>query len=123
MIFMVQREVAHRLLCIDYGKIGVLSLILNNVKKCFDVKPSSFFPAPKVFSSVVSFENKYLLNNNQKQDLMILLTLIFNNPRKKIGNSLKNFEILRESKFNYEQFYDKRPEELCIQDYLTILKF
>jgi 16S rRNA (adenine1518-N6/adenine1519-N6)-dimethyltransferase len=60
LVFLVQKEVAERLTASPSTKsYGALSLVVKYfgvAKRMADVKPSSFFPAPEVISSVVRVE-------------------------------------------------------------------
>ena len=42
----------------NYGRISILANWRLNIKKICDIKPNSFYPKPKVNSSVVIFEPK-----------------------------------------------------------------
>ena len=59
MILMFQKEVAERILADvnskDYSRITILSKWKFDIKKVTDVKPNSFFPKPKVHSTVLEF--------------------------------------------------------------------
>lgn len=59
-VVMLQKEVAARIVsvpnCKDYGIPSVLLQAYASCKKLFDVSASSFFPPPKVISSVVRIE-------------------------------------------------------------------
>ena len=59
MILMFQKEVAERILAnVDsknYSRITILSKWKYDIKKITDVKPNSFFPRPKVHSTVLEF--------------------------------------------------------------------
>ena len=54
---MFQKEVADRILAEtnskNYGRLAVLSSWKLNIKKVIDVSPNSFYPIPKVKSSVL----------------------------------------------------------------------
>ncbi len=56
-VFMVQREVADRLVASpatkDYGALTVFARAAFSAEKRFDVTPGSFYPSPEVTSSVV----------------------------------------------------------------------
>src|SRR3970040_1111152 len=58
-LLMLQREVAQRIVSPpdnkEYGVLSVMVQLLADVKIEFDVPPSCFHPAPKVYSSVVRF--------------------------------------------------------------------
>ena len=59
---MFQKEVADRIISdFNSSKYGRLSIIANwklKYKKIFDIKPHSFFPKPKVDSSLLFFSPK-----------------------------------------------------------------
>ena len=62
LILMFQKEVADRIISgfnsKNYGRLTVLVNWKLEVKKIFDVKPRSFFPKPKVDSSILLFKPK-----------------------------------------------------------------
>ena len=68
MIFMVQKEVADRLVAKtgekNYGRISVLAQVYSNIKKVFDVDARVFIYAPKVSSSVLLIEPAILQKFN-----------------------------------------------------------
>ena len=72
MILMFQKEVAERILANvnskDYSRITILSKWKFDIKKVTDVKPNSFFPKPKVHSTVLEFipKKKYIKLKIQK---------------------------------------------------------
>ena len=59
MILMFQKEVAKRILADvnskEYSRITILSKWKFDIKKVTDVKANSFFPKPKVQSTVLEF--------------------------------------------------------------------
>ena len=59
MILMFQKEVADRILADvnskDYSRITILTKWKFDIKKVTDVKPNSFFPKPKVHSTILEF--------------------------------------------------------------------
>ena len=59
LIFMFQKEVADRILAKinskNYGRLSIISNWRLNIKKEFDISPKSFFPKPKVDSTLLSF--------------------------------------------------------------------
>ena len=56
---MFQKEVAERILADvnskDYSRITILTKWKFDIKKVTDVKPNSFFPKPKVHSTILEF--------------------------------------------------------------------
>ena len=62
LVLMFQKEVADRILAQDnsknYGRLSIFSSWKLDIKKIMDIYPSSFFPKPKVMSSLLIFEAK-----------------------------------------------------------------
>jgi 16S rRNA (adenine1518-N6/adenine1519-N6)-dimethyltransferase len=60
LVFLVQKEVAERLTASpstkSYGALTLVVKYFGTAKRIADVKPSSFFPAPEVTSSIVKIE-------------------------------------------------------------------
>ena len=59
---MFQKEVADRIIAkpssSDYGRLSILSNWKLNIKKICDIKPISFYPRPKIDSSLLIFTPK-----------------------------------------------------------------
>ncbi len=93
-ILMFQKEVADRIISEtnkkSYGRLTILSFWKMNVKKIIDVPSKSFFPIPKVDSSVLIFEpkNEFFKINNVK-NLEKITNIFFNQRRKMINKTLK----------------------------------
>ena len=93
LVLMFQKEVADRILAEDnsknYGRLSILSTWKLNVKKIMDINPSSFFPKPKVMSSLLIFEPKinYIEFKNSK-NLEHITNVFFNQRRKMIKKPL-----------------------------------
>jgi len=88
LILMFQKEVANRIIAEynskNYGRLTVLTKWKLDVKKIIDIKPSSFYPSPKVDSSVLFFKPKkkfYKLNNSKSLEK---ITRIFFMHRRKM---------------------------------------
>jgi len=94
LIFMFQKEVADRIIAEtnskNYGRLSIISNWRLNLKKEFDVSPNSFFPSPKVNSTLVSFfpKKKYFNIKNPK-NLEKITKIFFSQRRKMIKNPLK----------------------------------
>ena len=62
LILMFQKEVANRIIAkpnsSDYGRLSILSNWKLNIKKICDIKPKSFYPRPKIDSSLLLFTPK-----------------------------------------------------------------
>ena len=89
LILMFQKEVADRILSkfntSNYGRLTILANWKLEVEKICDIKPGSFFPKPKVDSSLLFFKPKkkfYQLKNSK--NLEKITRTFFNQRRKKI---------------------------------------
>ena len=93
LVLMFQKEVADRILAEDnsknYGRLSILSSWKLNIEKIMDINPSSFFPKPKVMSSLLIFEPKinYVKFKNSK-NLEHITNVFFNQRRKMIKKPL-----------------------------------
>jgi 16S rRNA (adenine1518-N6/adenine1519-N6)-dimethyltransferase len=91
---MFQREVAERIVAKPstehYSRLSIISNLLCDCQVEFDLPPTAFFPAPKVFSAVV---NLYPLKQQRfKADVNKVKNLTkqaFSQKRKTLRNSLK----------------------------------
>ena len=89
LILMFQKEVANRIISkFNKPTYGRLSIICNwklNIKKIIDIGPNSFYPKPKVDSSLLVFtpkKNFFKLRN--PKTLEHITRVFFNQKRKKI---------------------------------------
>ena len=93
LVLMFQKEVADRIIAKDnsrnYGRLSIFSSWKLNIKKIMDINPSSFFPKPKVMSSLLIFEPKinYIKFKNSK-NLEHITNVFFNQRRKMIKKPL-----------------------------------
>ncbi len=105
LILMFQKEVADRIISKfntkNYGRLSVLSNWKLNIKKVFDVKPSSFSPKPKVDSTILLFEPKI--------DFFKL-----RNP--------KNLEIITKTFFSHRRKMIKKPYNLLFNGNLEVVE-
>jgi len=125
--FMVQKEVADRLV----AKMGTKeNSILTNlvgfnfkVEKCFDIRPESFNPAPKVTSSFIKLtRHRDYVNEIKYADFKKIIKESFKFKRKNLKNNLK--DILNLSDFEkIEILPTNRAEDLLIEDFIKIVKY
>ena len=127
LILMFQKEVADRILAKpytkEYGRLSILSNWRLEIKKHFDISNNSFFPKPKINSTVLSFRPKksnffYL---KDPKNLEIVTRILFSNRRKMINknfNKLFNKNNLISKKLNLN--LNLRPEELSNEVYYKI---
>jgi 16S rRNA (adenine1518-N6/adenine1519-N6)-dimethyltransferase len=91
---MVQREVAKRICAekgtADYGSLTVYVNYYYEPSILFDVPPGSFFPQPKVFSSVVTMTRRDPLSWGTHDEKLFFRTVraVFERRRKTLVNSL-----------------------------------
>ncbi len=100
-VLMFQKEVADRIIAEtntkNYGRLSILSNWKMKIDKIIDIEPNSFYPQPKVKSTLLVFtpkKNYYELKN--PKNLEYVTTIFFNQRRKMIKKPLKqlfkNFE-------------------------------
>jgi dimethyladenosine transferase len=93
LVLMFQKEVADRILAEvntkNYGRLSIFSSWKLDIKKIIDINPSSFFPKPKVMSSLLVFKPKinYIKFKNSK-NLEHITNVFFNQRRKMIKKPL-----------------------------------
>ena len=126
-IFMLQKEVIHRLASpqggSEYGYISIFTQYYADAEILFDVSPKCFNPAPKVISSVIKLTNK-----RSKIPDPIFFEFIkraVSLRRKTILNCLTSFKNLEKSQANEILITCNldpllRPDKLGISDYLNL---
>ena len=128
LIFMFQKEVADRIVAKtnskNYGRLSIISNWRFNVKKEFDVSRNSFFPIPKVNSSLLSFlPKKKYFNIKNPENLEKITKIFFNQRRKMIKKPLKiifkNPDLISK-KLDLDP--NLRPQNLSPQKYFEITK-
>jgi len=87
LILMFQKEVANRIIAKyntkDYGRLSILSNWKLDIEKICDIKPGSFFPKPKIDSSLLFFRpKKNFLNFKNPKNLEKITRIFFNHRRK-----------------------------------------
>jgi len=88
LILMFQKEVADRIIAkantSNYGRLSILSNWKLEVEKIIDIKPQSFFPKPKIDSSLLVFypKKKFFKLENPKN--LEKITRIFFSQRRKM---------------------------------------
>ena len=91
LILMFQKEVADRIIAKpntkEFSRLTVLSNWRLEIKKHFDVSKNSFFPKPKVSSTILSFRPKKngFLNLRNPKSLEKVTQILFSNRRKMIN--------------------------------------
>ena len=118
---MFQKEVAERILASHnqkiYGRISVITQARCKVKKLLYAPANIFFPKPKVDGVILEFTpmNKYI--NVNISNLQKIVRQSFEQRRKKIKTSLKDYShLLRKYKIDD----DLRAENLSVDDYCKL---
>tara|TARA_B100001175_G_scaffold281176_1_gene259378 strand:+ start:129 stop:923 length:795 start_codon:yes stop_codon:yes gene_type:complete len=128
LILMFQKEVAERIIADtntkNYGRLAVLSSWKLQIEKIIDVSPNSFYPIPKVKSTILLIKPKSKYYNlKSSKNLEHITNIFFNQRRKMIKKPLniifKNVnEISRKLNININD----RPQNLSSLKYFEICK-
>ena len=126
LILMFQKEVADRIIANfntkNYGRLSVLSSWKLEINKICDVKPSSFFPKPKVDSSVLLMKPKVnFFKLKDPKNLEKLTRIFFMHRRKMIKkpfNQLFNGKIEIADRLGIN--ISLRPQNLNIETYYKL---
>ena len=126
LVLMFQKEVANRIVAdFNTSNYGRLSIVCNwklNIKKICDIKPGSFFPKPKIDSSLLFFyPKKNFVKIDDPNNLEKVTRVFFNQRRKMLKkpfNQLFNGDqkILDKLKINL----NLRPQNLSLDTYYKI---
>lgn len=125
-VLMMQKEVAYRLKALpdtkDYGILAVYTQVNAIPEILFSVSSGSFFPKPKVESSVVrlTFGNSRF-KISQKELFKELVKSSFGKRRKTLRNSLSLFfekHNLNQSDFEFD--FGRRAENVSVEEYVML---
>ena len=127
MILMFQKEVAERILADvnskNYSRITILSKWKFEIKKVVDVKPNSFFPKPKVHSTVLEFLPKKQIYKIKDPKNLEKVTKVFFSQRRKMVKKPINI-LFKNYRFDYKKFNinpSDRPQNIDINKFLKIV--
>lgn len=127
MTLMMQKEIADRLNAVvgskQYSSLSILFQYFFEMKKIMNVSKESFYPQPRVDSSVIQFIPRADRILDASEVFFDFVHQCFNQRRKTIANNLKNIgydkediDILQDQGVNLQL----RPEQLMIEDFLKI---
>ena len=120
---MFQKEVAQRICAKEgsktYGILSVLVQVFYDAEYLFTVKPGVFNPPPKVDSGVLRLQRKehFILSCNEELLFKVVKTS-FQQRRKTLRNSLKTLSL--SEKLKEDAIFAMRPEQLSVQDFITL---
>ena len=125
MVLMVQKEVAERITADigtkNYWRLSIMVNLNNNVKKLFNVKPSSFIPRPKVDSTVIKISPKNKQINVNDEVFEKIVKVCFSQRRKKVKNNLDQLNINTISLLELSNIDpNKRAENIDLDGFLRI---
>jgi len=126
LVLMFQKEVANRIIAkFNTSNYGRLSIICNwklNIKKICDIKPESFYPKPKIDSSLLLFYPKKNFIKIKDPNNLEKITRIFFNQRRKMlkkpYNQLFNGDQKVLNKLNID--LNLRPQNLNLDTYYKL---
>ena len=127
-ILMFQKEVAERIIAEtnskNYGRLAVLSSWKLKIEKVTDVSPNSFYPIPKVKSTVLLIEPKSeYFNLKNTKNLEHITNIFFNQRRKMIKKPLNIiFRNVNEISKKLNINTNDRPQNLSSLKYFEICK-
>jgi len=125
---MLQKEVAERMVAPpgrkEYGPLSIFIQIFLDVSIRFFIKPSAFFPPPKVESAVVHmvWKEKPMIETNDEEWFKRVVRACFAYRRKTLVNALKHSELFLPEPVELKMEAigidpRRRPETLTIQEF------
>ena len=123
MVGMFQKEVAQRITASastsEYGTISVLTQLLYDPDRCFDIAPGAFVPPPKVTSSVILLRRKKeWITNPMFRGIQKLVRHAFQYRRKTLRNNLRTY--LKKHEVLADPYFDLRAEALTPDDFKNL---
>jgi 16S rRNA (adenine1518-N6/adenine1519-N6)-dimethyltransferase len=125
---MLQKEVAERMIASpggkDYGPLSVFTQAVSNLFICFFIKPSAFFPPPKVESAVIRvvWKERPVVALEEKEWFRNVVRGCMGYRRKRLMNALKHSDLplppdieQRMEKIGIDP--ERRPGTLTIQEF------
>jgi len=127
----LQKEVAERMVAPpggkDYGPLSIFTQLFLDISVRFFIKPSAFFPPPKVESAVVhmAWKEKPIIETEDDAWFKRVVRACFGYRRKMLINALKHSEInlpesveLRMERIGIDP--RRRPETLTIREFVSL---
>ena len=128
---MLQREVAERMVAPpgrkEYGPLSIFIQLSFDLTIRFFIKPSAFFPPPKVDSALVHmvWREEPIVETNDEEWFKRVVKACFGYRRKKLVNSLKHSGLVLPESVELKMKGigidpQRRPETLTIQEFATL---
>ena len=128
LILMFQKEVADRIVASvntsNYGRLSILAKWKLDIVRICNIKPSCFFPKPKIESSLLLFKpKKNFFKIDNPKNIELVTRSFFNHRRKMIKNPFNQL-------FNGKSYIQKklklnlnlRPQNLSLDTYYNLIK-
>ncbi len=125
-ILMFQKEVADRIIANtndkNYGRLSILTAWKMNVTKIIEVSANSFYPVPKVKSTVLLIEPKNKFYNFKNPKNIEYITNVFFNQRRKMIKKPLNLLFKNSSEISKKLNIDisDRPQNLSPSKYFEL---
>ncbi len=128
LILMFQKEVADRIISnvntSNYGRLSILAKWKLDIVRICNIKPSCFFPKPKIESSLLLFKpKKNFFKINNPKNIELVTRSFFNHRRKMIKkpfNQLFNGKSYIQKKLKLN--LNLRPQNLSLDTYYNLIK-
>ena len=128
LILMFQKEVADRIISnvntSNYGRLSILAKWKLDIVRICNIKPSCFFPKPKIESSLLLFKpKKNFFKIDNPKNIELVTRSFFNHRRKMIKkpfNQLFNGKSYIQKKLKLN--LNLRPQNLCLDTYYNLIK-
>jgi 16S rRNA (adenine1518-N6/adenine1519-N6)-dimethyltransferase len=128
---MLQKEVAERIVAFpsgkEYGPLSIFIQLYLDVSILFFIKPSAFFPPPKVESAVVhmAWKETPMIEMNDEERFKRVVKACFGYRRKTLANALKHSELILPESIALKMEAigidpQRRPETLTIQEFINL---
>ena len=128
LILMFQKEVADRIIAkvntSNYGRLSILAKWKLDIIRICNIKPSCFFPKPKIESSLLLFKpKKNFFKIDNPKNIELVTRSFFNHRRKMIKkpfNQLFNGKSYIQKKLKLD--LNLRPQNLSLDTYYNLVK-
>ncbi len=132
-VLMFQKEFAQRFFAKvgskDYSRLTVMMNLKSECQYLKTVKPSSFYPSPKIESAIVSMKRKEKTITDLKSDFDDFITLIFSHKKKILRSTIANLLKrkghieLRNKVVNSLPYLERRIFTLSLEELVDLYKF
>ncbi|QEK39122.1 16S rRNA (adenine(1518)-N(6)/adenine(1519)-N(6))-dimethyltransferase RsmA [Candidatus Nesciobacter abundans] len=123
-IFMVQKEIAQKIISKNkntFGRLSIVTDFLSSSKETLlEISPNSFSPPPKVMSQVIKITPKKNFNSMVLEELDYITKLCFSKPRKTLKNNISPDKLLTEIFAKVVDIDKVRPSEVTSIQYQRV---